>query len=81
MDYKDWTEMPHPIWGIGGREEKVHELVSIMTFPKTVWRKGKFSIIPPCTVTFDMWELYDGGDIERFPTLEEAKAFADAQMV
>lgn len=76
-EYKDWTELDHPIWGRGGREEHVHEIIGSGDFPTKIWRKGKLSIIEPCSVTFNQWELYDGNDVERFNTLEEAKDYAD----
>ncbi len=76
--YTEWTELPHGIWGEGGPEYGVHEIVKTMTFPKTIWRKGIFSIVPPCSVTMDMWELFPvDGDVERFPTLQAAQEFAD----
>lgn len=44
---------------------------------KWQWQAGKFSIIGPCQATFDQYELYDGEDIYRFDTLEEAKKYAE----
>ncbi len=72
-----WIKMPHPIWGKGGAEESVHEIVRTFSFPKWIYRKGDCSIIPPCSLTFEMWELYDDKDIQRFPTLKEAKVEGD----
>lgn len=73
-----WKEEEHPIWGEGGREtEKLRELGYLQDFPQKIWRKGKYSIIPPCQVSFNQWELYDGNDIQRFDTLEEAQNAAN----
>lgn len=48
-------------------------------FPTLQWRKGEFSIIEPCEITFGQYELYpvDGNDVMRFDTLQEAKDYVD----
>lgn len=78
---EDWMKIDHPIFGIGGREpaDKTETLIgSTNMFPKKQWRKGEFSIIPPCEITFGQWELYPvNGDVERFDTLEKAQQRAD----
>ena len=72
-----WKEEEHPIWGKGGREEHANNLVKKNLgdnmFPKKIWRNGKYSIVPPCGSTFNLWEMYDGIDATRYETLEEAK--------
>lgn len=73
----NWEEKQHPIWGKGGIGENVHSLGLSVTFPKKQWRSGKFSIIEPCGITFGAYELFDGKDVYRFDTLEEAKQKAD----
>lgn len=74
VEYAEWTEMPHPIWGEGGREtEALKKLGYLEDFPQTIWHKGKYSIIPPCKISFNQWELYDGTDVTRYTTLEEAQ--------
>lgn len=75
MSDLEWKEYDHPTWGKGGKEEGVHLIVSPTDFPRKIWRKGKLSIIPPCGITFGMWELYDGSDTHRFKTLDEAKNY------
>ena len=79
----EWTEGEHPIFGEHGVEPAIRtkELVpslDINDFPLKQWRKGEFSIIPPCGITFGKYELYPvDGDIARFDTLEEAQHCAD----
>lgn len=75
----EWIEQAHPIFGKGGPEEIVHDLVKT-TFPKRQWRSGGFSIIEPSDITFGQYEIYNKDvmdDPERFDTLEEAKDFAE----
>ncbi len=72
-----WVKTPHTIWGKGGTEESANELVTSISFPKWIHRKGKCSIIEPCGVTFGQYELYDGNDTQRFFTLKDAKAEGD----
>lgn len=76
-EYHYWTETDHPIWGIGGAENGVHSLGIEFTFPKKIWRKGKYSIVEPCSATFESWETYDGKDIARFDSLKEAQDYFD----
>ena len=33
-------------------------------------------MIPPCEITLGKWELYDGEDVYRFDTLQNAKRYA-----
>lgn len=77
---EEWTEKPHPAWGMGGKEESVHDIIEKGMFPKTQWRKGKFSIIPPCGITFGKYELFPIGDsdVASFSSLKEAQDYADA---
>ena len=78
IENETWVEGEHPIWGLGGKEADVHKHISPNMLPEKQWRKGIFSIIPPCGITFGQWELYPvDGDAMRFDTLEEAKAHAD----
>jgi len=70
---EEWIEMPHPIFGVGGKEPWTPGTTGRFTFPTTIWRKGKYSIIPPSDVSHNLWEIYDGNDIERFDTLQEAQ--------
>ena len=82
VEYAEWTEMPHPIWGEGGKEtEALTKLGYIGDFPTRIWRKGKYSIIPPCLITFNLWEMYDGTDATRYATLEEAQQAANGEPI
>lgn len=76
-----WKKQPHPVWGEGGEEEKIHEILKGIgdssSFPKIQYvADNGFSIIPPCIITLNFYELYNGEDIWRFDTLKEAKEFA-----
>lgn len=74
MIKESWKEEEHPIWGKGGKEtEALKNLEYLQDFPQKIWRKGKYSIIPPSKITFDRWELFDGEYIKRFDTLEAAQ--------
>lgn len=78
----EWKEQEHPSFGDHGKEPaKETEALLGRTgiFPRIQWTKGKFSIISPCEVTFDQYELYPvNGDVMRFDTLGEAQAYADS---
>jgi len=77
----EWKEQEHPIFGDHGREpasrtEKLLGRTGI--FPKRQWISGKFSIIGPCEITFDAYELYPvDGDVRRFDSLQEAQKYAN----
>lgn len=79
MSKLKWEEKEHPIFGKGGSEEGAWDVVTDKNlFPRKQWKAGKFSIIPPCGVSFLQWELYPvNGDVERFNTLEEAQKRAE----
>lgn len=77
MTTPEWREEEHPLFGDNGVEPAKHTeelLGKTNVFPRTIWRKGKFSIVPPCLITSGLWEMYNGNDITRYNTLEEAKA-------
>ena len=77
-----WIKNPHPIWGEGGTEEDVHKILKRKdVFPTFQYvslglKKQPLSIIPPCEITLGKWELYDGEDVYRFDTLQNAKRYA-----
>lgn len=77
-----WEKTPHPVFGEGGSEpaSETEKLINQNgMFPRIQWRKGIFSIIEPCGITFGQYELHPmDGDVMRFDTLEEAKEYADA---
>jgi len=65
-----WTKRQHP-----GYTDLCPGLLN-----KDQWitTEGKFfSIIPPCIASQSLFELYDGSEIYRFDTLEEAKSKAE----
>ena len=61
-----WITIEHP-WYIKGNN-------ILSEFQCIKWN---LSIIWPCRVTFNQFELYDWKDIYRFDSLKEAKEFWD----
>lgn len=74
-----WIKQPHAIWGENGYEQGASKICRPGTFPLVQWRAKHFSIIPPCGITFNLYELYDdsSGEIWRFDDFEKATAFAE----
>lgn len=78
IDPKDAWMLYHHMFGEGGSGSRIHTILGRKgVLPAKNWRKGKFSIIEPCEVTFGMYELFDGVNILRFDSLREAKNCAD----
>lgn len=80
---EEWSEEEHGIFGEHGKEpaaetEKLLGRTGI--FPRTVWRKGKYSIIPPCEITSGLWEAFDGEDTPRFETLKAAQEWCESPL-
>lgn len=74
-----WVEREHPVWGAGGSEEHIHERPTLKEmFPHKQFtaQEAKYSIIPPCGLTWNLWEMYDGQETALYNTLEDAKAAA-----
>lgn len=69
-----WAKREHPTFREcmdAGHPEIAEDM------PQWQWTKWNLSIIAPCRVTFERYELFDWVDVERFHTLEEAQAAWD----